>query len=71
MNVPAGFAFVPEEIIHRVVDGRNDIEFKWVPATKEALQALPLQPAFIPPRISSLPQSAEHLVWRDAVPEPV
>lgn len=69
MELPARFAFAERGIVHRIVDGPNEIEFMWVRATPEALAALPLQPDFIAPRIGNLPERTEHLVWRETVPE--
>lgn len=69
MRLPDHFAFDPGRIIHRIVDGPNEVEFKWVPATAHALQALPLQPDFIPSRIEALPEESEHLIWHEVVPE--
>lgn len=69
MSLPAHFAFRETGIVHRIVDGRNEIEFRWVPATAAALGALPIQPDFIAARIESLPERHEHLVWRETVLE--
>lgn len=69
MDLPEHFAFSEGGIVHRIVDGPNEIEFKWVPATPEALSALPLQPDFIAARIGALPERSEHLVWHETVPE--
>lgn len=69
MQMPNQFPFQPEEIVHRVRDAKNDLEFKWVPADKARLEALPLQPDFIPARIADLPQTSEHLIHRESVPE--
>lgn len=69
MTVPDHFAFAERGIVHRIVDGANEIEFMWVRATRQALEALPLQPDFIPGRIENLPDRSEHLIWRETVPE--
>jgi 8-oxo-dGTP pyrophosphatase MutT (NUDIX family) len=69
MQLPEQFPFSRNEIIHRVADGGNDLEFKWVPAVSEALLALPLQPNFISTRIGALPKTVEHLIWHETVPE--
>lgn len=69
MQMPDHFPFQPEEIVHRVRDAKNDLEFKWVPADKARLEALPLQPDFIPGRIADLPRTSEHLIHRESVPE--
>lgn len=65
MDIPTEFLFRPHEIIHRVEDGGNHLEFKWVPATREALTALDIPPYFIADEIEALPASPRHLVWRD------
>ncbi len=51
--------------MHRVQDGDNDLEFKWVPATRAALEALDIPPYFIAAEIENLPQTPRHLVWDD------
>ncbi|MCL6710069.1 NUDIX hydrolase [Pseudomonas sp. R2.Fl] len=65
MEIPASFPFHSEDIVHRVVDGENDLEFKWVRATREALKALDIPPYFIAEEIEALPQSPRHIVWHD------
>ena len=65
MEIPAEFPFHPDEIVHRIEDGDNDLEFKWVAATKPALVALDIPPYFIADEIENLPLTTRHLVWRD------
>lgn len=71
MEVPECFPFQSGEIVHRVRDGNSDLEFKWVPATSEALKALDIPPYFIADEIESLPLAPRHLVWRDGHLDPV
>lgn len=65
MTVPESFPFAPEGIVHRGQDGDSDLEFKWVPATRAALEALDIPPYFIAAEIENLPQETRHLVWDD------
>lgn len=65
MTLPESFAFRPGEIIHRNTDGKNELEFKWVPATRDSLTALDIPPYFIADEIENLPQTPRHLVWDD------
>jgi 8-oxo-dGTP pyrophosphatase MutT (NUDIX family) len=65
MQIPPEFPFAPEEIIHRVEDGGNYLEFKWVPAKHAALAALDIPPYFIAEEIENLPSQPRHVVWRD------
>lgn len=65
MEIPASFPFHPSGIVHRNADGRNELEFKWVRATKEALTALDIPPYFLAREIEALPESPRYLVWRD------
>ncbi len=51
MDLPDSLPFASGPIIHRIIDGKNDIEFKWVPATPDSLAALPVQPDFIAARL--------------------
>lgn len=55
MDIPPEFPFRPGEITHRVEDGDNYLEFKWVPATRDALTALDIPPYFIADEIETLP----------------
>jgi 8-oxo-dGTP pyrophosphatase MutT (NUDIX family) len=64
MDLPAHFPFHLTEIVHRIEDG-HPLEFKWVPATKAALQALDIPPYFIAEAIEDLPSTSCHIVWRD------
>ena len=68
MEVDPAFPFHPDKVVHEIVDGRNDIEFKWAIAERSPLADLPLFPQFIPQRIGNLPDTTEHLVWRDNIP---
>ncbi|RAX40093.1 DNA mismatch repair protein MutT [Rhizobium tropici] len=65
MEIPADFPFDSKEIVHRIQDGDNDLEFKWVRATRDALIALDIPPYFIAEEIEALPLTSRHLVWRD------
>ena len=65
MTLPASFPFHATDIVHRNRDGKNDLEFKWVPATVAALRALDIPPYFIAEDIETLPETSRHLVWRD------
>ena len=46
-------------------DAGVPLRFRWVPATREALSALPLRPAFLYQGLIDLPPSAMHVVQRD------
>ncbi|WP_377290796.1 NUDIX hydrolase [Rhizobium sp. SG2393] len=66
MTIPQMFPFDPAGgIVHRLEDGGNELEFKWVPATRAALTALDIPPYFFKDRIESLPEATEHLVFDD------
>lgn len=65
MDIPESFPFSPDEIVHRIQDGENELEFKWVPATTQALRELDIPPYFIAGEIENLPQTPRHLVWDD------
>jgi 8-oxo-dGTP pyrophosphatase MutT (NUDIX family) len=69
MDLPGIFPFASGEIVHRVHDTGNDLEFKWVEATQVTLEALPLQPDFIPQFIADLPVETRHLIHHESVPE--
>ena len=66
IDLPTGFPFSSDgRIIHEIADGKNRLEFKWVPATRERLEALPLPPVFLASRIEALPTTTEHIIWDD------
>jgi 8-oxo-dGTP pyrophosphatase MutT (NUDIX family) len=65
MQLPESFPFHPSDIVHRVRDHNNDLEFRWVEATRSALTALDVPPYFIADEIENLPATVRHLVWRD------
>ncbi|MEQ8482489.1 MAG: NUDIX hydrolase [Hoeflea sp.] len=68
MDLPRTFPFLANgRTVHEVVDGRNRLEFKWVPATRTELKRLPLPPVFLAERIENLPGQVEHIVWDDGV----
>ncbi len=65
MELPDSFPFDEEAIVHRVQDGKNPLEFRWVKATTKALTALDIPPYFIAAEIENLPSSTRHVVWKD------
>lgn len=65
MEIPEQFPFHPSDIVHRIRDGKNDLEFKWVEATAQALTALDIPPYFIADAIENLPETPHHIVWDD------
>lgn len=65
MDIPESFPFHEGDIVHRNEDGKNVLEFKWVPATCEALRVLDIPPYFLAQEIETLPETPRHLVWRD------
>jgi 8-oxo-dGTP pyrophosphatase MutT (NUDIX family) len=66
MDLPGGFPFSTDGgIVHEITDGKNRLEFKWVPATRNSLAALPLPPVFLADRIEALPEAPEHIIWDD------
>jgi 8-oxo-dGTP pyrophosphatase MutT (NUDIX family) len=65
MDLPETLAFHPSDIIHRVQDGDNELEFRWVAATRQALTELDIPPYFIADEIEHLPETTRHLVWYD------
>ncbi len=66
MDIPPEFPFSDSgEIVHENRDGKNHLEFKWVPATHAALAELDIPPYFIAAEIENLPETPRHLVWDD------
>ena len=65
MEIPAHFPFHPSDIVHRLRDGKNDLEFKWVEASTAALAALDIPPYFIAEQIETLPVTPVHIIWDD------
>lgn len=65
MHLPDALPFHEQDIVHRIKDGKNELEFKWARATRQALTALDIPPYFIADEIETLPTSPRHLVWDD------
>lgn len=65
MHLPEAFPFASDEIIHRVEDGGNELEFKWVRATSNSLKQLDIPPYFLADEIENLPLNPKHIVWVD------
>lgn len=65
MEIPDRFPFHPTDIVHHIQDGKNALEFKWVPATRESLKMLDIPPYFVADEIETLPQSPKHIIWHD------
>ncbi len=65
MEIPTEFPFHETDIVHRLRDGKNDLEFKWAKATVAALRALDIPPYFIAEQIETLPETPQHIVWHD------
>lgn len=65
MHLPETFPFAKDEIVHRVQDSGNELEFKWVRATTVDLQALDIPPYFLANQIEDLPLTPKHIVWVD------
>ena len=49
------------------VDGTIALRFEWHPLHRDALEALPLQPAFLPEALTNLPATPAHIVQRDTI----
>ncbi|MEQ8740747.1 MAG: NUDIX hydrolase [Hoeflea sp.] len=66
LKLPMTFPFYADRrIVHEIVDGKNRLEFRWVPATRSELERLPLPPVFLADWIERLPESTEHIIWDD------
>lgn len=65
MEIPAHFPFHPSDVVHRLRDGKNDLEFKWVEASTAALTSLDIPPYFIAEQIETLPVTPVHIIWDD------
>ncbi|WP_075291323.1 NUDIX hydrolase [Pararhizobium arenae] len=65
MELPDSLPFHPTDIIHRLKDGKNDLEFKWAKATRQSLTELDIPPYFIAEQIENLPVAPQHLIWDD------
>ncbi|SEL13334.1 NUDIX hydrolase [Xaviernesmea oryzae] len=65
MDVPEHFPFHRSDIVHRNIDGKSELEFKWVLATSDSLRALDIPPYFLAETIESLPETPRHIIWHD------
>jgi ADP-ribose pyrophosphatase YjhB (NUDIX family) len=64
MRFPPGSAPLRAEAFDRI-DAGVPMRFRWVPVTRDALGALPLQPVFLYQGLIELPPSVVHVVQRD------
>lgn len=58
--------FHENDVIHRSRDGNADLEFRWIPPVRTALDALDLQPLSLRRLIETMPAGVEHVVQRDS-----
>ncbi len=65
MDIPQSFPFRSDEIVHRLKDGDDHLEFKWVRPREKRWSRSIFRPYFIADEIETLPLIARHLVWRD------
>ncbi len=65
MELPDSVPFHPTDIVHRLKDGKNDLEFKWAKATRQSLTELDIPPYFIAEQIENLPVTPRHVIWDD------
>jgi ADP-ribose pyrophosphatase YjhB (NUDIX family) len=65
MSLPIGFSRARDKTVHVLKEGRNELEFRWQAADEENLSRIGLLPAFLRQRLSALPTSTEHIVWRE------
>jgi len=68
MRLPPGSAPLAAESFDGV-DGDVTLRFAWRSLRREALEALPLQPAFLPEALTNLPATPAHIVQRDTRPD--
>lgn len=66
MDIP--LPFHKDDIIHRVVDGPTEVEFRWMPATATAFQTFDIRPAFLGSYMGKLPERVEHLIVDEGKP---
>jgi len=64
IRFPEDVAFTRTEAFDRI-EGRVTFRFRWFPVQRDALDAIPLYPAFLPRGLTNLPQSAVHIVERE------
>lgn len=62
MDLPLSFPFSSGDICHRVRDGENDLEFKWVPARRDILDDLDFGPRVLRDKLDALPTSLRHII---------
>lgn len=65
IDAPPEFPFATDRVVHTVVDGQTDLEFRWIAATRAAFTAMNVYPLLLRERIETLPERAEHVVHRE------
>lgn len=68
LNMDEALPFHPDDIVHRVVDGPTEVEFRWVPATATAFERFDIRPAFLGGYMGRLPERVEHMIVDEGVP---
>lgn len=66
IEVGDDFPYHDTEICHRCFEGNVEMEYRWVPATHEALAAHVFYPELLRARLAILPTETVHLVDREA-----
>jgi 8-oxo-dGTP pyrophosphatase MutT (NUDIX family) len=64
--VPDDFPYHDTDICHRCYEGSVEMEYRWVPATPEALAAHTFYPEPLRTRLGNLPSATVHLLDREA-----
>jgi len=65
ITVGADFPYHDTDICHRCFEGSVEMEYRWVPATKAALDAVSFHPEALRNRFSDLPTTTVHLLERE------
>lgn len=65
ITVPDDFPYHESEICHRCFEGTVEMEYRWVPATAEALAAVGFVPEPLRARLDVLPETTLHMLNRE------
>lgn len=65
LTLPDSFPFAPDKIVHTVLDGAAEVEFRWIEASRQTFESERVFPLILRQYIEDLPQASEHLITRD------
>ena len=64
VDLTSDFPFLTDDICHRVVDGKSNLEFRWVRSAPDTFGVYPLLPPMLPAQLLDRTPGFRHIVER-------